>query len=621
MLEGEGAVNLTGTVVDDGLILAQGGTLSLGTVSGSGTLLIGVGANLVLDGMSGAGLTIDFTAAGTLTLADGMAAAAIADFGSSDQILLPASGATSANYAASGPGIGQLTLYAGNQVLTRLTLLGVQAGAVFDVSAAPGGGTILTTMPGQTGGDGGGDMGNQPLTGPVDASTFIASLPDYAQYWLGQAIGEGGDNLLTPYVWDSLDGTDFGPAVPIYANIGVVTDPVSGSLITIPEGYRGLIAEGSANVGIADFNIGGPGCTLVGNLGNDTIVGANGDTLVGGLDAQTVFATNATVTIQGGGSDIYATGIGNATIFTSDQRSLVALGDAANYVTSYGNDTIACLGGGTTNDTVDARLSDNTPVVFGPSSGRLLVEGGNAPLTVVGTAGQVDVVGGAGGTVSDPNVLWCTSGFSSYLAGSGASAVVGGSGDLQVGSPDPNTQAGEGPVTVYGGTGPTQIWGAEGGSVFLVGFGASTVDASAGNSVYVTGSAAVSVVGSGSGIFVWGASSTANDTLQSGSGYETMVGGNGNDLFHIGNGEGLFEGMGGSDTFAFTNGTSGGAATIYDFNTTTDHIGLQGYSGGAAAVLATETVSGGNTFLTLQDGTHVTLLGVSNLTASAFVVS
>ncbi len=621
VLQGEGAVNLSGNIVDNGLILAEGGTLALGAVSGSGTLLIGVGANLVLDGTSGAGLTIDFTAAGTLTLADGMAAAAIADFGTSDQILLSTSGATSADYAASGPGIGQLTLYAGDQVLTRLTLLGVQAGAVFNVSAAPGGGTILTTTPGQTGGNGGGNMGNPPLTGPVNPATFIASLPDYAQYWLGQAIGEGGNNLLTPYVWDSLDGTDFGPAVPIYANIGVVTDPVSGSLITMPEGYKGLIVEGSANVGIADFNVGGTGSTLVGNLGNDTIVGANGDTLVGGLGAQTVFATNATVTIQGGGNDIYATGIGNVTIITSDQRSLVALGGAQNYVTSYGNDTIACLGGGTTNDTVDARLSDNTPVIFGPSSGTLLVEGGNAPVTVVGTAGQIFVDGGAGGTSYDPNVLWCTSGFSSYLAGSGASAVVGGSGDLQVGSPDLQTQMGEGPVTVYGGTGLTQIWGAAGGSVFLVGFGASTVDAAAGNSVYVTGSAAVSVGGSGSGIFVWGASSTANDTLQSGSGYETMVGGSGSDLFHIGNGQGLFEGMGGADTFAFTNGTSGGAATIYDFNTAIDHIGLQGYAGGAAAVLATETVSGGNTFLTLQDGTHLTLLGVSNLTASAFNIS
>ena len=76
---------------------------------------------------------------------------------------------------------------------------------------------------------------------------------------------------------------------------------------------------------------------------------------------------------------------------------------------------------------------------------------------------------------------------------------------------------------------------------------------------------------------------------------------------------------GGSNLFASNHGSAGGGTVITDFKGT-DHLTLQGYGSNAvAAALGSATISGGSTFLSLQDGTHITLAGVTNLTAASFV--
>ena len=62
-LSGQGDANAFGAVLNNGTISAQGGTLTVGTLSGTGSLVIGAGATLALDGACGAGQAVSFAGA------------------------------------------------------------------------------------------------------------------------------------------------------------------------------------------------------------------------------------------------------------------------------------------------------------------------------------------------------------------------------------------------------------------------------------------------------------------------------------------------------------------------------------------------------------------------------
>ena len=74
----------------------------------------------------------------------------------------------------------------------------------------------------------------------------------------------------------------------------------------------------------------------------------------------------------------------------------------------------------------------------------------------------------------------------------------------------------------------------------------------------------------------------------------------------------------GADLVGAMRGQSGGSLTVAGFRVGTDRLDLQGY-GGDMSGIANSQVAGGSTALTLVDGTHVTLLGVTNLGAGSFV--
>ena len=64
----------------------------------------------------------------------------------------------------------------------------------------------------------------------------------------------------------------------------------------------------------------------------------------------------------------------------------------------------------------------------------------------------------------------------------------------------------------------------------------------------------------------------------------------------------------------------GGSVTIAGFDANRDQLGLFGYGNGeAASALANASVAGGNTTLSLSDGTQITLLGVTGLNPHAVV--
>jgi len=627
-LAGAGAVNLAGQTDDNGMLVASGGTLLVGGVSGTGTLLVGVASDLGLEGPVSAGLTVDFAGAGTLNLASGAAgmSAGIADFGPSDQIILPVSGATQAAYALTAPGIGLLTIYGGSAILAQLTLLGSQAGLAFSVAGAAGGGTILTATPANTGGEGGVTMSDNPTTtgGYEISSAQLQALEppgSVAQIDLEKLNNEYRNEGI--YEWYSVGDPTLVGAPFFNADEGVdieVLGPGLTPAIAIPltPGYSALIATGSEALGLTDglaTSIGG-NALLVGNSGNDTIAagGAN-DTLVGGIGANTIFfaalqpgtpiPAGPSVFIDGGGNDTI-TSDENAAITTSGgNSSKVFLGPTDNDVVSQGSDEIVCSTvSGVAQDTVTASeaagLAGDT--VFGPAHGELVFNGGSDPAIVVGGGGQVLMNGGGGAR----SVLWAGNSPAEFLGGTGSAIVVGGSQQLLV-------QGGTGPLTVFDGTGNAIIEGAAGPSTFVVGVGATTVAAASGNTVWIIGSAPVSVAGS-AGVDAFGGLALGNNIFQAGAGSETLWGGAGNDSFIGGSGSATFVSGGGNDVFSFTNGLTGGSDEIVGFVPGADTVDLQGYG----AAIPTVTVKNGSSYVTLGDGTHLFFYGITDLTAASF---
>jgi Ca2+-binding RTX toxin-like protein len=641
VVSGSGTVDAAGLVVDDGLVQANGGTLVLGAVSGTGTLLVGLGADLVVGGAAGPGLTVDFAGAGTLTLEQAGFSAAIENFGPSDTIILPVSGATSAAYALEAPGEGILTILDGSQVVQTQTLLGSYGDEVFNVAGSSGNGTVLLASPATPARVGGDTVPSdypyptlQPGSNQWDATdiqnlahddfpyayAFVAAMDPNQSCDLWYL--EDGETTVGAPIYGGADqpaGKDFELVQTNGNNEGSPTNYV------LQAGYDALIAVGNQPVNLFDQDVGN--ALLVGNVytgpseptqPTQLVTFADGDTLVGAAGANTVFwaagsngVGTESVSIQGGGNDTIVTNQDDASVTTSGGgRSLVFLGSSDNFVNSQGADTIICSDtlGGIAQDTIDAGggLGQPGPTVYGPSAGEVIVYGDASDPVVVGGGGELVLHGGS----SSGNVMWTGSSNAFYFGGTGSAVIVGGSGYLYV---QGDEQGGGGPITVYGGTGMTTIEGVAGNSAYVVGEGVTSVAAGAGNTVWVDGSAPVTVTGA-SGLVVYAGQGTGSYVFDASAGSETLWGGAGSDQFIAGTGNDQLISGGGADSFKFTNGLAGGTDVIYNFRVGLDTIILQAYGSGIPAM----SVQNGNTYFSLTDGTHVEVVGVSNLTASSF---
>ncbi len=613
-VSGAGALDITGQIIDNGTIAASGGTLSVGTLTGSGLLQIDVGATLALYSAP-AGITIAFAGPGALIVAPGdMPASDIADFNQGDSILVPFTGITDAEYAQTAPGIGTLTLFNGTTAEAALTLLGVGLGQTFAVTPLDGE-TEITTQQENTQTGGGGGMGQGEYTNGPDTD-FVSGEPTYLQPWLEKAMSQGND-FLTAYLDVSAEGAagTWNPSALGYANIAIVTNPVAYSKVALPPqqypgpNYVALLAEGGTPVLLTDDALGN--ALIAGNQGADTIVGnGNNDTLVGGNGQGNVLFDVNNATIIGESNDTIVTGQGNTDIVTSTGRSLLFVGAADNLVQSNGTDTICAAPGSIANETVYAA---GNAVLFGAAIGQVTFHAGAGVCTVVGAqGGTLRMYGGSG----NGSTLWASGigSFAQYFGGQGTATVVGGAGELYV-------QGGTGAVTVFGGTGQAEIFGTAGPSTYVIGDGASTVTAATGNSVWLAGAANESLVASGGDILFYGKGSSGANVYQAGSGPVTIIGGTGDSTFIAGNGAATMEGGLGADIFSFTSGITGGPLaddTIENFQVGKDIIALNGYAGGVQAVLDTQKISGDTTSYTLPDGTHLVLQGIAGLSASSF---
>ena len=159
-----GTGSVAGTIVNDGIILAQGGTLSLsvsGTITGAGSLQIDAGATLSLSGpanqpvlfRSGTG-TLQLTSYYGLGNYVATPVGVIAGFRQGDAITVTSFGTvmTSVRWQQTAATQGSLTLLAGQATLGTLTLAGDLRAAVWSVGTSGGSSaTVTATLPAQPG--------------------------------------------------------------------------------------------------------------------------------------------------------------------------------------------------------------------------------------------------------------------------------------------------------------------------------------------------------------------------------------------------------------------------------------------------------------------------------------
>lgn len=171
--------------------------------------------------------------------------------------------------------------------------------------------------------------------------------------------------------------------------------------------------------------------------------------------------------------------------------------------------------------------------------------------------------------------------------------------------------------------------------------GTQLIDGSRGtaNQVYVTGAGNDTVIsGSGNDQVTLGDNGLANggggaDTLIGGLGSATLGGGGGADSIVASSGGGMLIGESGNDTMVggagkdvFIYTSSGGNDVISGFDPTNDTLGLANFADISAAglsltdIINRATVSGGNTILTMPDGSTITIAGVTGVNVNWFTL-
>jgi Ca2+-binding RTX toxin-like protein len=275
----------------------------------------------------------------------------------------------------------------------------------------------------------------------------------------------------------------------------------------------------------------------------------------------------------------------------------------------------------------------------GGSQGQVFLASG-AGLTYDAATGNVTVVAGGGKndiTFGTGNDIYYSDGTNNTVnAGAGADTIYAGAGTNKIyGGSGADTVVSTGIDKIYLGTGTTSVNDTGFGADTV--YGASSVAGSGYNLVFQggaefalveAGAGSYSIVGgSGGGVFHGGTAgdnyihaTAGDDSIYGGGAGDTLVAGAGYNFIQAGLGNETLEGANGNTDFNFIKGMSGGdntTVTITDFNGTNDFLTLEkGFT--SAYALAHATVSDGNTYINLEDGTKIELVGFTHLTASNF---
>ncbi len=284
-LAGNGSINPLGTLIVNGTLTAQGGTLEVGNVSGAGVLTIGAAATLELIGtelcpieMLGAGASL------MLAGASESVAAPISGFLQGDQIVI-ATGIVGSVAYTPGPGnVGTLTLYNGGQVAGTLLLGGDFSGDTFTVQP-DGQGSLIAVQAGQGGpSQGTGSPDNYQWIGGIAGGAWntAANWEDVSAGQDPAAIAPGVNDLVT------IQG-----GASAYASIG---GPANAAFLTLL-GEVALVGQ----YAVGELAVGQEGSTGVLGLGTGTLVQAGQATVTGGIVAQGgTLTSTGTLVLDGG---------------------------------------------------------------------------------------------------------------------------------------------------------------------------------------------------------------------------------------------------------------------------------------------------------------------------------
>ena len=368
--------------------------------------------------------------------------------------------------------------------------------------------------------------------------------------------------------------------------------------------------------------------TYVTSSGDDTIAAGSGSSLIAASTAANASGNSLKVT-GGSGQITVVGGSGNTVVLGTTGTIEAYAGSAGGYVQggSDGGNVLIATGGLTT--LVGGGSGD---ILFAAGSGSDQLFASGANQTLVGGGGFSELIGQAN------NVLYGGGTGQAVLFGGATDTLVGGVGSsVLVTSDGDDAYGGPGNATIYGGNGSSVIYGSSGNAsdVLVAGPGADTLYAGSGNDTLYGGVNGSTLSGNatgstlmighgGSNTFIGNAGTetvyggTGNDTFETGSGSMLAIQGGGNDTTLFGSGLATVFGGTGMNAYDFVKGVSGGVDVISGFKVGQDQIALFGYGSGTSGV-ASQNSAGGATNVLLTDGTRITLLGVSSLSANSIV--
>ena len=278
--------------------------------------------------------------------------------------------------------------------------------------------------------------------------------------------------------------------------------------------------------------------------------------------------------------------------------ALVVSGSAAVSVTGNANATEQLIA---LND------ADNTVYTAG-GSGTVVAGQGNNLIGTATTGGAANIIAGNGN-----NTIVAASGNNTIAAGVGHNQIliVGGNNVANV----------AGASTVFGGAGSDTV-GAFGSGAMVVGGTGHMTAVNVGSNNTIIGGAGGGLLSGGSGSqTLSGAASTGANTFIAGSGSTLIGAGVGNDTVISGTGQSTVFGGGGANLYAtFSSHSAGSTTYIADFSFGAgDRLTVQGFGMTNQQLAQSATVSGGDTIITLPDGTRIILAGVTNVNSSFFI--
>lgn len=309
---------------------------------------------------------------------------------------------------------------------------------------------------------------------------------------------------------------------------------------------------------------------FIGNHGSSTVVGGAGTTMASAGPGRLVAfgGSGDTILFGGNGDNQLNAGSGNTTLVGGGGDLLCAGSGNSTIFVAAGSNTIT---GGAASGSVTISATDGTDLIaLGAGRQTVFLGSGHATLFGTSSAGANAVV-----IAQDSDALLIGGkGHDAFWGGSGRSTMVGGAGD----------------AVMVGGTGNTVIVGGTGRNLIMAGHGHDTVfGGMAGDTIYT---------GPGNALVVLSQASAAPDLIALGSGDASVFGG------------------GSADTYFLKRGAGGGENLVSGFRPGTDRLSLAGFDKARVFEGLQQTAAGAR--LSLDDGTRITFLAVSDMRGSIF---